>query len=291
MFDFWSILDWLFYGAVRYVLLWVPFVTPPRVDRGIPSLWWYYNSWNDWDHKDDNNGGPDERWCQAWFRMALGGFELLVLQEAKPYVDEAKNWLRGIIGGIKSGFASLGDWTNWLQVAVGAAVPWWTPNLAAGVDRLRGWFPDAIYNGWLAWNDIWTSIKADVRNWARNEYDRARDFAYQARDWVSGVGDGLRLWRDKVAGWIDNFRANPYGFITGVLGSGWSWLLGFYPRARETVIGWLGPDWVRLTNFARDCSVFYYNLWSLGWRTLSDFIADPVGFVGDRLEAYLLKKW
>ena len=289
--DLWTILEWAFYGLVRYVMLWIPFVTPFRVDRWPPDMWWFYNNWNDWGHRDDNNGGPDEHWCQAWFRMVLGTFKALILSEAQRQVDQAKSYLRGLIGAIRSGFSSLGDWINWLQIAVGAAVPWWTSNLSAGLDRLRNWLPYEIVQGWRSWGAIWDNIKSEVRDWAHSQFDQAVAWARSARDWVNGVGDQLRRWRDTVSGWIDNFRANPYAYIAGVLGPGWSWLVGFWPRARDTVIGWLGPDWVTLTNFARDAARFYYNLWASGWRTLDDFVADPKGFVIDRLERVVMDRW
>ena len=287
----WMILDWISYGLIRYVLSLVPLVRAPRVDRGPPASWWRYAGYWEWAQATADNGYPTESWARSWLGMAFGELQRVATDAARPYVEEARSYLRGLIGTIKSGFGSLGSWTNWLQVAIGAAVPWWTSDLSGGLNHLRGLLPDAIRNAWRSWDGIWENIKSEVRTWAHNQFDSAVGWARSARDWVSGVGDSLRRWRDTVSGWIDAFRANPYAFIAGVLGGAWSWLLGFYSHARETVIGWLGPDWVKLTTFARDCSVFYYNLWSLGWRTLSDFIADPVGFVGDRLEAYLLKKW
>jgi len=57
------------------------------------------------------------------------------------------------------------------------------------------------------------------------------------------------------------------------------------------VLAWLGPDIGKLLTFARDCVTFYYNLWGSGWRTLGDFVADPLGFLYSRLEQALTDRW
>lgn len=286
-----TILEWLFYGAVRYVLLWVPLVTPFRVDRSIPSPWWKYNGYGDWMHRDDNNGGPDEHWLQAWFRMAVGEFKLLVLDEAKPYVDAAKRALQTLVGYIRAGFPSMGGWVNWLQGAVGYVTPFFASNLGAAAVWLYDRFPAGIRQGWQSWSGLWENIKASVRSWARSQYDQAKVWAGNNLGWISGIGESLRWWRDRVAGWIDNVRGNPRGWIVGVLGSGIDWLLAFALSPVSLVLSWLGPEWPKLQTFARDCVPFFYNLWSAGWRTLSEFVRDPLHFMISRLEQAVMDRW
>jgi len=151
--------------------------------------------------------------------------------------------------------------------------------------------PYGIRAGWQSWSDLWETIKASVRAWAKDRYDAARAWASDSIQWVRSTGDQLRRWRDQVSSWIDQVRHDPYGYITGYLGSSWTWLLGFSARARATVIEWLGPDWPKLVTFSRDCVSFYYNLWSSSWRVLGDFVADPREFLLDRLESALMDRW
>lgn len=287
----WTILDWILYGLIRYVLYLIPLVKAPKVDRSIPSQWWRYNDYSDWLHRDDDGGYPDERWCRSWLEMAFGELQVLATDKARPYVDQVKAGLVRLIGYVRAGFSSLGSWVNWLQQMVGEGVPYFAANLAGCASWLYFRLPASVRQGWRDWDAIWEWLKESVRAWARSRYDAAVSWAYSAIRWVNETGDQLRRWRDQVAGWIDQVRHNPYGWITGQLGGAWAWLVAFSQRARETVLGWLGPDWPRMVTFARDCSSFYYNLWSAGWRVLGDFVADPKGFLMDRLESALLDRW
>lgn len=287
----WEILGWLFYGAVRYVMLWIPLVTPFRVDIGIPASWWRYSSWSDWTHKDDNNGGPDEHWLNCWFSMAIGEFKRMIVKEAKVLVSSARQYLLGLIGGIQAGLGSLGGWAQKLDDWIGGYVPGWAGTVSSGLNWLRVRLPEGIRYGWETWSSIWQGIRQTVYDWARARYDGFRAVARQALDWVLGKGQVLCRWRDQVAGWIAAFQADPYGYIVGRLGSAWSWLLGFRARGREQMLAWLGPDIGSLLVFARDCVGFYYNLWSRGWRVLGEIVDDPREWLVDRLEQALIKRW
>lgn len=287
----WEILGWVFYGAIRYVLFWIPLVTPFRVDVGIPASWWRYNSWSDWEHKDDNNGGPDEHWLNSWFEMVIGEFKRLVIHEANEALSTAKQYLLGLIGGVQAGLGSIGGWAQKLDDWIGGYVPGWAGTIAGGLNWLKVRLPEAIRFGWQSWSELFAGIRQTVYNWAMDRYDLFRAKAEQALNWIVGDGSLLKRWYDRAAGWIDAFRADPYGFVTGLLGGAWTWLLGFRDRGREIVLGWLGPDWPGLLTFARDCLTFYYNLWSLGWRELGEFVADPLGYLYDRAERILIDRW
>lgn len=287
----WWVLEAILYGLVRYVLALIPLIKAPHVRIGPPAKWWDYNGWLDWLHFVADDGHPDEHWARSWLEMAFGELANYATDRARPYVDQVRGWLLGVIGYIKAGFGSMGSWVNWLQNAVGDAVPWFAANLTGAAFWLYFRFPAEIRQGWRSWADIWELIRESVRQWARARYDEARAWAYSAVQWVNTTGDQIRHWRDSVAGVIDQIRYNPYGWITGKLGSAWVWLVGFWGDARATVIGWLGPDWPKLVTFSRDCVSFYYNLWSAGWRVLGDFVSDPRGFVFDRLEQAILDRW
>jgi len=287
----WTILDWILYGLIRYVLSFISWIPTPTVDRGPPSEWYKYASYYQWYWHDDDGGRPTTAWCEQWLEMAFGELAEYAIDRARPYVDQAKNYLRGLIGYIRSGFPSLGSWTNWLQNAVGEAVPYFAANLAGCASWLYFRLPAEIRQGWRSWSDIWEWIRESVRVWARSRYDAATTWASRAWDWTLHTGAILRRWQERVEGWLDHVRHDPYGWIVGYLGWSWAWLLGFASNARDTVIGWLGPDWPRLVTFSRDCVSFYYNLWSAGWRVLGEFVTDPRSFLMDRLESAVLDRW
>jgi len=289
--NLWTILGWILYGLIRFVFVLIPYVKAPGVYRGAPSQWYRYNTWSDWGHHDDDDGRPDEHWCRAWLEMAFGELAAYAVDKARPYVDQVKSLLLSVIGYIKGGFSSMGAWVNWLQRAVGDAVPYFAANLAGCASWLYFRLPAEIRQGWRSWSDIWEWIRESVRSWARVRYDAAKSWAFNAVNWVNSTGDQLRRWRDSVAGVIDQIRHDPYGWITGRLGWAWAWLAGFASNGRDTVLGWLGPEWPGLVTFSRDCVSFYYNLWSAGWRVLGDFVADPKAFLMDRLEQAVLDRW
>lgn len=287
----WTILDWILYGLVRYVLFWIPLLKAPKVERSIPSEWWSYNTYSDWLHKDDDGGYPDEVWCRSWLEMAFGELQVLATNKAQPYVDAAFAVLRSVIGAFPARFMSVGSWVDWLQSLTGSVVPFFAASLSSAALWLYDRFPASIVQGWESWSDIWESIKASVRSWARSMYDRAVVWARQGLDWVQNIGDSLRLWRERVADWIDTVRSDSRGWISRVLGPGIDWLLTFALSPVSIVLSWLGPEWPRLLTFARDCLAFYYNLWSDGWQTLGEFVSDPSDFIISRLERVVMDRW
>lgn len=287
----WEILSWLLYGAIRYIMLWIPLITPFSVDISIPSSWWRYCGYGDWQHRDNNSGGPDEHWLNCWFSMVIGEFKRLVISEARDLVESARSVLMALIGGVQIGLGSLGSWIQMIQDWIGGYVPDWAETVSGGLNWLRVRLPEAIRYGWNSWSDIWEDIRSSVRDWARDRYDEFRVIARRAWDWALGTGQALARWRDQVAGWIDAFRADPYGYVVGLLGGAWYWLLSFRDRGREQVLDWLGPDIGSLLTFARDCVSFYYGLWSRGWDVLGEIVDDPRAWLVDRLESALADRW
>lgn len=291
MTDLWTLIDWFFYGLIRYVLFWIPLVTPFGVNRVIPSAWWRYNNLGDWYHRNDNNGGPDEHWIQCWFRMVFGEALALAVERASSLVGSLESRVLEWIGGFPAHFLSLGGWIDYLRGFVGEHLPWWADNVVAGLDWLRDRLPPDIRYGWRSWFELFRGIKDDVRVWVESYVAYFHDLAVLAWSWVADNGGVLDRWRDHVAGWISGVRADPYGFVVGQLGDSWSWLRGFRDRGREQVLDWLGPDIHSLLAFGRDCVGFYYNLWSVGWEELGEFAQDPRHYLMDRLEQAVIDRW
>lgn len=291
MTNFWTIVEWLLYGGLRYVTYWIPLVTPAAVTRAMPWQWLLYNSVWDWFHRRANNGGPDEHWLNSWFEMCVG--ELLRLAEARaqPYVDAVKKLLLDRIGTIRPGFWSIASWVDWLQRAVGYFVPAWAGTIVGGLDILRDKLPAGIKWNWSTWDTIWEGIKSSVRTWAQDRFDRARTLAFSAFNWVVGLGGQLIRWRDRVSGFIDYVRYNSRVFVTAALGTAWAWLVGFFLNPRGVIVKFLGPDWPRVLAFARDCLDFYYALWSRGYRVLGRIVDDPAGWLYSKIEQMLVDRW
>lgn len=287
----WTLIDWGFYGLVRYIMVWIPFVTPFHVGKSLPSQWWKYNSYGDWLHKDDNKGGPDEHWCRAWLKMVAGEFESRFIDKAKDVIGDIKGYLLGKLGYIKSGHSSMGSWVGWLNGLVGSALPGWAYSVTWGLGWLRDRLPTAIQQGWKSWDSLFESIKTSVKNWVMAVYDAFKSKALDAWSWVVYSGGMLVSWYNAVKGWIDHFRSNPYGYIAGLLGWGWSWLLAFAAAPVGFVLAWLGNDWKVLQSFAQGPLGFYYNLWSNWADLLCEFVNDPVAFIYARLERALSDRW
>lgn len=287
----WTILDWIFYGLIRYVLYLIPLIRAPEVDRGPPSSWWRYNNYYDWREAFADAGRPNEHWCRSWLEMAFGDLQRVATDKARPYVDAAKRYLLGVVGGIRGGFWSMGAWVDWLQRAVGYTLPFFAANLAGAATWLYGKLPLQIRAGWQDWWQLFEETRAMVRKWVMSRYDGFRAWTDWLVSWITGIGESIRQWVARNAAWVDEWRQNPYGRIVGLLGPGWGWLLAFRDNAVTWIVGWLGDDWRRVVEFARGPLTFYYNLWSWGWRTLSDFVADPRSFVLDRLEQAVMDRW
>lgn len=286
-----TLIGWFFYGFVRYIIFWIPLLTPPSVDRSPPWQWFRYSDWGDWFHRDDNRGGPDEFWLQTWFRMIFGEALLLAVDEAKPYVRRVRDALRGLIGNIRSQFGSVSGWLSWLEQLFGYPLPWWASTVNRGLSWLRGKLPASIREGWRSWDQLFDAVAEGVRNWVRGVYDHFRNLAQDAWSWAFNHGEMLLRWYWRVEAWVQNFRADPYGVIVGYLGWYWDWLRDFVHNARARVLGYLGPDVHKLLLFGQNAAIFYYNLWSRGWRVLSEFVDDPLGFLYERAERMLIDRW
>lgn len=286
-----TLIGWFFYGFIRYVIFWVPLLTPPSVDRSPPWQWFRYGDWGDWFHSDDNRGGPDEFWLQTWFRMVFGEALLLAVDEAKPYVRRIRDALRDLIGGIRSQFGSVSGWLGWLEALFGYPLPWWSSTVNRGLSWLRGKLPASIREGWRSWDQLFDGIASGVRAWVASVYDHFRNLAQDAWSWAFNQGEMLLRWYWHVESWIQQFKNNPYGTITGYLGWNWDWLHDFVYNARARILSYLGSDIHKLLLFGQNAAIFYYNLWSRGWRVLSEFVDDPMGFLYERAERMLIDRW
>jgi len=184
-------------------------------------------------------------------------------------LDTAKDKIRSWVGYAAHGFSTFQGWLNDVWYRVGSGSLWFASNLIEGVGWVAGKLPAAIRNGWKGWEDFWREIKDHVKDWARRRFDEAKQWASTALNWVTGVGQAISTWYNNVRSWVSHFMNDPYGSITR----------------------WLGGSWDKLYTFARDCLVYWYNLWGRYAPVLAEFLGDPLGFVYDRVEDELVRRW
>ena len=180
-------------------------------------------------------------------------------------------------------FAARGLFQNWLEDLRGRAVTdagqwvWtWTGGPRHGYSTLADWL-DATWTrvqselpAWIL--DLGAEIAAaynSLKTWARARYDDAVSKVAPLWTWLQTTGSLLSGFYDQVGTWIANFRENPSTVILGVLGG----------------------TWARLVTFDGGALSYYYNLWGSYRQTLADFLADPLGYLWDRAEAFLVERW
>ncbi|GAH18076.1 unnamed protein product, partial [marine sediment metagenome] len=153
--SFWDVIGWILHALLQYVLFWIP-VLKPLPEPGVPPWpWWIYNTWNDWFWHKDYEGRPDEHLIRQYLEMAFGELKRLTLHEANNALDDAKNWLHGLIGYVRGGYSSLGSWVNALNDRLGDWLPDWAGNVGWGLNYLKNLFPGMIKYGWGSWSDLW----------------------------------------------------------------------------------------------------------------------------------------
>jgi len=116
---------------------------------------------------------------------------------------------------------------------------------------------------------IVAALPTNLRDWVQSEYDAAKAKVAILWTWLQGRGSLLSAFYDDVGIWIANFKGNPAGVILGVLGGTWD----------------------RLLTFDRGALGYFYNLWGSYRETLADFLADPLGWIYDQAEDFLVSKW
>ena len=146
---------------------------------------------------------------------------------------------------------------------------WWADTAVRGLDKLYQWLPSEIRQGARSWGELWDRIVERGREWWRATYLGMTLIGVGAWGWVAGAGQRLYEWYQASRGTLDEFRANPQGFI----------------------LARLGPAWGPLSLFAATALVFYVNLWGQHARDLADFLGDPAGWIYNKLAAYLERIW
>jgi len=241
----------------------------PDFSPGPPQWWldsyYYPNGWND----HIQNGKPDIIFVLLYRAAAKDRYSDWVARAAdnvaRPLVDAVSN----LLGSLAHSYTTFSSWLEALRGRVGTWIPDWTSNLATGLNYLKMKLPQSIFSYPYTWDSIWEDIKTAVKDWARSIYDAAKDWVANHAPWVIDWINFLATWYDAVGVWINTFKNDPYG----------------------TVAGWLGVAWIAWTGIRVDIVDFYNTVWSPFKVTLHDFLADPLGWMYDRVEDELIRRW
>lgn len=287
----WEFLDWLFYGLVRYVLWWIPVVQPFPVDRSVPRHWWEYNTWTDWYLHLDGNKRPDEHWCRQWLEMTFGEFKRLVADVADSFTRSVRDALLRLIGYVRSGYASLGQWVDKIEERAGTYLPWFASTLSGGLTFLFNLLPTGIRQQYQSWDDLFRGIRDGAVAIVRNLIDEARRWASEARSWIFTQGQHVYEFYTDVQRFVRDFKNDPRGTITRLLGSAWTFLAAFALSPVGIVLSWLGPDWQGWVTFNAGPAAFLYNLWSTHHDEIARLFSEPREWVMSRLEQAIMDRW
>jgi len=264
-----DILRLWWHGKWQRALLFLPLVKPERESRKAPA-WFlvWFASWV-WTQTLDSDDRPTDLWLYYYDFAVEGTWAFWADDLKKTAVNDALWWVAGWTGKPKHGYYTLEQWLDAIRNRVGSWVPGWTSTLAQGLDTLFWKLPESVRGGYSSWEDLWQGIKNSVKDWARARYDATVSLVGDLWYWIAYTGSLLSGWYDNVGIWISEFKQNPSGVILGALGATWG----------------------RLVTFDQGPLSYYYNLWGTFRQNLSDFLADPLGFVYDRAEAFLVSKW
>lgn len=288
-----TIVGWYLFGLIQWVRHTVPdfIVRPERVSRYPPGWWTHYASWGAWFYCVGDDLYPRDCWFDAYFQavwLALGHWVEEVGQWA---LGQARDFTRGITGWVQWGYSTFEHWLNAMRLRLGTYVPHFGADLADAANWLYLRLPSSIRHGLRSWADIWQSIRDDVIEWVQTAYGNAAGLALAAWTWVTETGQTLKAWWDNAHDWLDDFRQHTRERITSILGDAWGWLVSFHENPYHRITSILGPTWQRLASFGQEAVTFYFNLWGSHWREIGAFWADPLGWLYDRAEAFLLDKW
>ena len=221
--------------------------------------------------KPGREGNKAPAWFRAWYEAWVWGAYLD--SDKRPteqwliYYDEAakrlfQSWLEDLKNrAVSDAFAAVVGLTGrpkhgyyTLEDWLEAAWTWATSTLPTFVSNLAA---------------IVAALPTNLRDWVRSEYDAAKATVATLWAWLQGRGSLLSAFYDDVGVWIADFKQNPTGVILGILGG----------------------TWERLVTFDQGALGYFYDLWGTYRQTLADFLADPLGWIYDQAEDFLVSKW
>lgn len=259
----------ILHGLGQKALDLIPLVDP-WAEPNYPPTWWYnYDSASNWRAHLNGRYIPDtwliDQYLRYCWRM-VGFYAEEVGTWAK---GEWETWVRGVVGYVLYSYENFSKWIDAVGTRLGAGMVSWGLNAVDALWKVWNWLPAEVRSNLQSWATFLTFWIQKAKDWVVATYNEYITWGTNAWAWVIATGRVLRDWWDVAHALLDEFRANPTGFILARLGEAWSWLV-----------------W-----FRNNCLGFYASLWSLYASDLAAFLADPAGWIWSRLEAYVERIW
>jgi len=258
----------------------------------MPPDWWYkFKRWERWYYATDADGRPLQHWFPVYFDCCWSWLGFWIEEVGDWAWEKALELVRLFTGFVQFGYATFESWVTAIRNRVGTYIPWFSTSLADAARLLYNWLPPEIRDGVKTWQAIWSDIIRVVHDWAMTRYDTVRSWYWGARQTLEGWVSDLRSWWLAAASFLDDFRYNAEARVRQWLGGAWDWLVSFWNNPFGTITGYLGETWNKLYAFARDALEFYYNLWGQYSQEIGAFWSNPLRWLYDRVEDYLVEKW
>lgn len=245
------------------------YISPMQQPGGPPTWWWNGSNWFDWYMHRSSQNVPDRIFIEAWLRSAWNTLGIWVEEVGKWARNEAQSWTRNVTGWALHGWYNFSGWIDSIGIRLGDGMVWWKQTAVSALDALYNWLPPEIRGNSQSWGALLNYWIQKAKDWVVATYHTYITWGTNAWAWVIATGGRLKAWWDLAHGLLDEFRANPTGFIIARLGNTWAWLAWFVNNAID----------------------FYANLWSYHARDLAEFLADPAGWIYSRLETYMERIW
>lgn len=290
-YQFVDILFWIIHGIKQLILLWIPLLNPEAEYGTPPQFWLDHVDWDMWYAHLDADRRPDSTWIWYWNWAAwrtLGGWCDEIFIGAR---NAAVDWVRSFTGWLLYGYATFAEWIDAIHVRVGDWIPAWTTSLAAGLNDVWWMLPYTVRERVHTFGQFIDQLLDDLWDQITNYYLLFVQRVGYVYDWLVYTGVTIEDWFVTVGNFVLDFSRHPAAYVVGWLGEAWNWVLYFWSDPGGYIENLLSPTWTRIYVFARDCLNFWYNLWGSYAAILADFLADPLGWIYDRVEDELIDRW
>lgn len=273
------------------IFILVPGLSPPYQSVHPPS--WFQYTYKDqvWKDNLDSNNRPTLNFCKYYIRAVWNYFLHRIQGQWEDAIGGAQRVIMNGLGALRHGYGTYSDWIEGVFARVGQGALTWADDLLAAANRLYLWLPEGIRQGLHSWEDIFLYWYGQAKLWVVQQFGSALAAASNAWDWVVASGQAIKAWYEHVRTWVLDWAENAGERVWGLLGAAGRWLLSAWGDPWGTITGILGPAWSSLVSWADGPLNYYYNLWGSYATMLGEFLADPLGWLYDRAETELVRRW